>query len=428
MTAPIRQRSTAEAALARQFAEGPLSTSARRQAAFARFSERGLPTRRLEPWHYTDLRNAVSVAAPIAPDPDGGAIDSARRLLAGRARLGQIRLVLVNGRFIRQLSEGLASGAKVELKEPETVDLDDPMAALNEAMTAKACLVSVEAGERVAEPIEVVHFAIGAGAFSLYSQVSFDVDRGASASFLEAFVGAGSGVQRNVSTRLSLAEGASARHIVTIEDDAELHIETQTARLAAHAELDTFAMVAGGALVRRQILDRLDGEGAKVSLAGLTMVNQEQRADTTLRVVHSAPGGTSREFYRAIVDDRAVGTFQGKVIVESAAQKTDGAMKSQAILLSPEAQMNAKPELEIFADDVVCGHGATVGSLDPEQIFYLCSRGIMRRQAESMLLEAFGVEAIERVQDPMLVAALRTQFRGWLDSNGDRDRAKEAFS
>ena len=127
------------------------------------------------------------------------------------------------------------------------------------------------------------------------------------------------------------------------------------------AELNAFGLVSGGDLTRRQIFVRMTGDDAKVSLGGLALIDGARRADTTLQVVHAAPRGTSREFYRAIVDDDAVGVFQGKVIVERAAQKTDGAMKSQAILLSPRAQMNEKPELEIFADDVVCGHGATVG-------------------------------------------------------------------
>ena len=160
------------------------------------------------------------------------------------------------------------------------------------------------------------------------------------------------------------------------------------------------------------------GENAKVALGGLALLDGSRRADTTLQVVHSAPGGTSREFYRAIVDDEAVGTFQGKVIVAPGAQKTDGAMKSQAVLLSPHAQMNAKPELEIFADDVVCGHGATVGSLDPEQLFYLRARGIPKDEAEAMLLEAFGAEAIERVDDEKLAEALRASFRAWLAARG----------
>jgi Fe-S cluster assembly protein SufD len=160
----------------------------------------------------------------------------------------------------------------------------------------------------------------------------------------------------------------------------------------------------------------MNGEDAKVSLGGLTLVDGDRRADTTLQVAHAAPRGTSREFYRAIVDDDAIGVFQGKIVVERAAQKTDGAMKSQAVLLSSRAQMNEKPELEIFADDVVCGHGATVASLDPEQVFYLRSRGIPERDAKAMLLEAFGGESIDRIEDEALIGALRSRLSAWLGS------------
>lgn len=162
----------------------------------------------------------------------------------------------------------------------------------------------------------------------------------------------------------------------------------------------------------------MNGEGAKASLGGLALVDGDRRADTTLQVLHAAPRGTSREFYRSIVDDDGIGVFQGKIIVERAAQKTDGAMKSQAILLSPRAQMNEKPELEIFADDVVCGHGATVASLDPEQIFYLQSRGISAPDAKAILLEAFGGEAIDRIDDALLIDALRARLSAWLATRG----------
>ena len=189
-------------------------------------------------------------------------------------------------------------------------------------------------------------------------------------------------------------------------------------RLAERAALDAFGFVAGGALVRRQIFARLVGEGARIGLAGLGLLDGRRHADTTLEVVHAAPRGESREFYRHIVADEATGVFQGKVIVQPGAQKTDGAMKSQAILLSPEATMNAKPELEIFADDVVCGHGATIGALDPEQLFYLQARGLPQAEAEAMLLEAFGAEAISRVADAALAEALLALMRDWLARRG----------
>jgi Fe-S cluster assembly protein SufD len=215
---------------------------------------------------------------------------------------------------------------------------------------------------------------------------------------------------------MTLAKGAKATHVAVVEDDPGLHIETQICQLADNAELDAFGFIAGGGLTRRQIFVRMIGSEAKVSLGGLALLDRDRRADTTLQVVHAAPRGTSREFYRAIVDDDAIGVFQGKIIVERAAQKTDGAMKSQAILLSPRAQMNEKPELEIFADDVVCGHGATVASLDPEQVFYLRSRGIPESEAKAMLLEAFGGESIDRIENELLIEGLRARLGVWLGS------------
>ena len=211
----------------------------------------------------------------------------------------------------------------------------------------------------------------------------------AQASFVEIFEGAHAGVQRHAATILTLAEGARAKHVAVVGDEPGLHIETQICELAKSAELTAFGLISGGDLTRRQIFVRMTGEEAKVSLGGLALIDGARRADTTLQVVHAAPAGTSREFYRTIVDDDAIGVFQGKIIVEKAAQKTDGAMKSQAILLSPRAQMNGKPELEIFADDVVCGHGATVASLDPEHVFYLQSRGISDDDAKAHVARGF---------------------------------------
>ena len=434
MTAHVLQRSAAEAELIRQFEQdGALASSPRRAAAFARFSDRGLPTRRVETWHYTDLRAAMGAAAPPAPAPDKEAIECARQTLEGRERLGGGRLVLINGRLISELSD-FPSAIAIAGEEPSVVDVDDPMAALNEAMSCDTLALSVPDGEQIAEPIEIVNFAIGEEALSLYSRVAISLGVGARASFVETFLGARSRGQRNATTVLALAEGSRAKHVAVVEDDAELHIESQFARLAARAELNAFAIVTGGALTRRQIFCRLVGDGAKITLGGLALVDGSRRADTTLQVAHSAPGGTSREFYRAIIDDEAVGIFQGKVVVENAAQKTDGAMKSQAVLLSSQAQMNAKPELEIFADDVVCGHGATVGSLDPEQLFYLMARGIAKDEAVAMLLRAFGEEAIDRIDDDALAEAIQKPFRAWLAkratlARGEGDMvSKEAVS
>lgn len=414
MTAHAVPRSTAEATLVKQFeAQKDLMLSPRRAAAFKRFIDRGLPTRRVESWHYTDLRALMADAAPLATAPDWAAIENVRGALAGRKKIGLARLVMLNGRLIADLSEDLPPGMAVVRRAAQPLGDEDPMIALIEAMSPDGCVVEVSDGAEIAEPIEIVNFASGEGAHSLYSRTEIALGVGARASFVETFLGAGKAMQRHAATTLTLAAGAQLKHAVVVDDAAELHLESQIIELNEKAVLNAFALVSGSALTRRQIFAKLVERG-KIALGGLALLDGSRRADTTLQVLHSAPGGTSREFYRAIVDDEAVGTFQGKVIVASGAQKTDGAMKSQAVLLSPHAQMNAKPELEIFADDVVCGHGATIGSLDPDQVFYLMSRGVAKDEAEAMLLEAFGGEAIDRVEDKDLAEALRAPFRAWL--------------
>ncbi len=427
MTLNLVQRSTAETTLRRQFEEDRTAASSpRRASAFDRFLERGLPTRRIESWHYTDLRAAMHDAAPFAPAPDFRAIEVARQILAAQKRVTSSRLVLLNGRLVAELCERLPSGVSIVREELSASDISDPMVALNEAMSIEAHAVRVADDVRVEGSIEIVHLAIGEGAQSVYSRLAIMLGAGATGSFKETFLGADSATQRNSLTIIVLAEGAKAKHVVVVEDNPELHIETQLGRLAARAELNAFALIVGGTLTRRQLFHELVGEEAKIRLGGLTLLDGIRRGDTTLQVVHGAEAGTSREFYRAIVDDEAVGTFQGKVVVERPAQKTDGAMKAQAVLLSPLAQMNAKPELEIFADDVVCGHGATVGSLDPEQLFYIASRGVEKGEAQSMLLEAFGEEAIGCVEDDALAEALRQPFRTWLARERDRVQGASA--
>jgi len=425
MTVRVLEKSLAESTLIKQFeAERSTAPLQRRAAAFARFAESGLPTRRFESWHYTDLRATMSDAAPLAPAPVSKAIETARVFLAARTRLGVARLVLLDGRFVQELSDKVPAGVTVAEKEWLEARADDPMVALNEAMSADAYELRIADDVVPAGSIEVVHVTTGEAARSIYSRFGISVGAGARVSLIETFLGGDAAAQRNVLAALNLGEGAAVTHVALIEDNAGLHVESQIVQLSAKAELNAFAFVAGGALTRRQIFLNLAGRDAKVSLGGLAAIDGRRRADTTLQVVHSAPAGVSREFYRAIVDDEGIGVFQGKIIVARAAQKTDGAMKSQAVLLSPSAQMNAKPELEIFADDVVCGHGATTGSLDAEQLFYLQTRGIERGEAEAMLLEAFGREAIDRVEDPTLIEVLSASFRRWLDSREARSASR----
>jgi Fe-S cluster assembly protein SufD len=415
MTAHVVNWSAAERTLARQFAEQEQrERSPARAAAFARFASVGLPTRRVEAWHYTDLRASMADAAPIQPAPTRAGVEAARSRLAGRERLVLgTQLVLLGGRFIAELSDPLP--ANVFIKEGVAAhSADDPLAALNEALSINGCTISISRGAEILEPITLLHLGDGGLSYSVYSRTAIEFGMEARASFVEIFEGAHAGVQRHPATIMTLAERAMAKHVAVVGDEPGLHIETQIYELAEGAELTAFGLVSGGAFTRRQIFVKMTGKEVKASLGGLALIDGDRRADTMLQVIHSAPAGRSREFYRTIVDDDAVGVFQGKVIVEKAAQKTDGLMKSQAILLSPRAQMNEKPELEIFADDVTCGHGATVASLDPEQVFYLEARGIPNSDAKSMLLEAFGGESVDQINDRFLVGPLRARLAVWL--------------
>jgi Fe-S cluster assembly protein SufD len=413
----LQTRTAAETTLAEQFAaaEGALP-KLDREAAFRLFAAKGLPTRRDEAWHYTDLRTLFAKAAPLASAPDAAAIAAARQILATRTRAGAVTLAIVDGRYTPELSDAPPHGVTVTTLAPggRASANPDALLALNGALAQGGCVVAVEAGARIAARIEIVHLMSAGAAKAVHSRVIVEIGAGARAHIVESFLGAQAGDQRDVATLIDLADGARLAHTVVIEDAAALHIESQLAHLGDKAELSAFALVAGGALVRRQIFATLAGQHADLMLGGLSLLNGKRHADATLVVDHAAPHGKSREFYKHIVADDATGIYQGKVIVQPGAQKTDGAMKSQAILLSPHAIMNNKPELEIFADDVVCGHGATVGALDPEQLFYLRARGLPKAEAEAMLLEAFGADAIARVDDEQLAELLREKMRAWL--------------
>lgn len=407
-------KSAAEATLIEQFAALRV-VDPDRTAAFQAFVATGLPTRRNEAWHYTDLRAAMGEAAPLATAPDAARLEAARAILAAHSRLGDLRLVLVDGRFAPQLSDAAPNGVHTAVlaKSPPSGE-QDAVIALNDAFAVNGVSLLFDAGVKRTGRIEIAHIASAGAPRAIYSRVSITLPPGAEARIVEIFSGANAACQRNALTRLSLGEGARCAHVTVLDDDIGLHLESQVAQLGADARFDAFALVAGGAFVRRQLFIGHEANNATISLGGLSLLDGARHADTTLVVDHGAPHGRSREFYKHIVADEATGVFQGKVIVRPGAQKTDGAMKSQAILLSPRAAMNNKPELEIFADDVICGHGATVGALDPEQMFYLQARGLPRVEAEAMLLEAFGADAIARVEDEDLAELLRARMRAWL--------------
>ena len=269
MTAHVVSRSAAERTLSRQFAEQERHEPSRaRAAAFARFAAAGLPTRRVEAWHYTDLRAAMADASPILGALKRTDIEAARSLLAKRERFASgAQIVLLGGRFIAALSDRLPTGVLVAEGSAFVPNMvDDPLAALNEALSPPGCAINVARGAKVAEPITVVHLTMEPSSHSVYSRTTFVLDVEAQASFVEVFDGAHAGVQRHAATIMTVADGARATHVAVLGDEPGLHIETQICEVAENAKLAAFGLVSGGEVTRRQIFVRMAGvEGEAVA-------------------------------------------------------------------------------------------------------------------------------------------------------------------
>jgi Fe-S cluster assembly protein SufD len=236
---------------------------------------------------------------------------------------------------------------------------------------------------------------------------------------VESYEGPDSGSQTQSALHLSLGEGAKLEHTrVQREGAGSLHLHRLTAWLDARAELRHVALDFGKGVARAELDVEIAGEAASFDLAKTAKLSGTAHADTTLVLRHASVGSTSRELYKAAVDGAARSVFQGRIAVAEGAQQTDAKMMARALLLSEEARADCKPELEIFADDVQCGHGAAIGALDPESLFYLMARGLPEREAEALLIEAFAREPLEGVADEGLRAALTALVSDWLNARG----------
>ena len=199
------------------------------------------------------------------------------------------------------------------------------------------------------------------------------------------------------------------------EGPRAFQLSTVYARVAAGGTYDNFTLNAGGQLVRNEIHAALTGPKGACHMNGAQLLGPGQHADTTTFLDHAAPDCASRQTYKTVLAGKSRGVFQGKILVRQPAQRTDGYQMNQALFLSPDAEIDSKPQLEIYADDVKCSHGATVGELDAEQLFYLRTRGIPDAEARAMLVEAFLPEAVEGVSDPAARGALEAAVAGWWD-------------
>ncbi|WP_426958063.1 Fe-S cluster assembly protein SufD [Muricoccus radiodurans] len=392
-----------------------------REAAAETLSAGGLPSRRVEAWRYTDLnpmlRAGFSEALTvIATTPD---------LPVARA---PHRAVFVDGRYRADLSTlgELPARSLAEVIPHASPFLNtvaaasQPMVTLNTLLFEDGLVLDLPEGEDAGR-LELLAVSTGATPTSHHPRHLIRLARRARLTLIEtALSPAGARHLHNPVFEIEVAEDAHLAHVrVQREAETAYHLAHLGVRVAEGGTYDGFVLNAGGRLSRSETHLQLNGPKAAAHLNGAQLVADGQVADTTTALDHAAPNCASRQTVKTVLAGRARGVFQGKILVRREAQKTDGYQMNQTLLLSEEAEIDSKPQLEIYADDVKCSHGATAGALDPDSLFYLRARGIPADVARSMLVRAFLQEAVEIVEDEAAREALEEAVQGWWSLHGE---------
>jgi Fe-S cluster assembly protein SufD len=408
--APTALQSAATSFLARfETSRGGLPGDlALRDAAAEQFRAAGLPGPREEAWHYTSLQplgDAVFTAP--RPDADGGA--SLGRL----SGISAPRLVFVDGFFRAELSDVPAS-VQLRTGSPAFGPLARPgcetLVALNTMLAGDGAAITVAEG---VDAGTLVLASIGTPGVAFHPRHAIHLAAGARLALIEIAIGSGAYLHNPV-TEATVEQSAHLTHLRLQDEAAEaFHLSTIYADVAAGGTYDSFALTTGARLARLEVHARLGGAKAAAHLNAAQLLSGHQHSDFTTVVAHEAPATTSRQTVKNVLTDRARGVFQGRIEVARVAQKTDGYQMTQTLLLSPEAEIDCKPQLQIFADDVKCSHGSTVGDLDPDQFFYLRSRGIAPEEARSILVRAFLAEALDPIGHPDARAVLEAAVDMW---------------
>ena len=415
------QRTLAEAAFVDAFGArvsdlpGDAQVAIRRDEAIEQV-KLGLPTRHVEAWHYTDLRRLLSSVSAFDSTLQARPVES---LLAGSSVVAMLngvasgRAPQVDGIAFTPLSGKLVDGSFA--RALGAADRDDTIGALNSAFVADGWFVDVAPGLETAAPIELQNVQAGG---QTHVRFPVRVGAGAKVTIVERQTGVGASLATSIAN-LSGGEGAEVRWLIVQDLPADATLLSQfNAELAKDSRLTLFLMNEGGKLVRQEVRVKAAGEGADFQLRGVNLLAGSGHTDVTMVLDHAAPSTGSRELVRNVVTDRARGVFQGRINVHQPAQKTDAKMACNTLLLSDDADFSAKPELEIFADDVACGHGATVTDIDANHLFYLKARGIDDKSARGLLVKAFVAEAIEQLEDEAVVDALEARLDAWFARHG----------
>ena len=395
-----------------------------RKAALARFAELGFPTTKNEQWLFTNV-------APIAQTAFRPAEDREAEVIAGE--IGEhlfdpdcCRLVFVNGRFssrhsaVQALPDGVKAGslAAALRTDPKRIEPhlaqhaayhENAFAAINTALMADGAFVHIPKGTVVEKPIHLLYLTVGGEHPEVTHPRNLIIaEISSQATIVETYAALVDETYfTNAVTEFVVNENASVAHYkIGRECDRAFHVATTQFHQYRSSNVSFLNVVLGGALVRNDINTMLDGEGCNCTLCGLSMLSGTQHADNHLWVHHAKAHCDSREVFKGIYDDQSHGVFCGRIYVQEGAQKTDAKQTNMNLILSEEALADSKPQLEIFADDVKCTHGATIGQIDQDAIFYLRSRGIGEQAARSLLIYAFANELVSEIR----VEPLRAQL------------------
>jgi Fe-S cluster assembly protein SufD len=363
-----------------------------REGAFERFCGLGFPTTREEEWRFTNVAPIARTKWPAAPQAAAD-VDALAPWTSGG-----IRLVFVNGRLASEvpaLPKGVEGGLLTERSELNYIVPKTALTALNTAFLDQVAWLRVDRGATVETPIHLVYITT-ANAY-VAPRVLIQAGADAHVTIVESFVGSGA-YFTNAVTEVVAGQGAVLDHYkVQRESPDAYHVAAFAAKLGQSASFRTHSISLGGKLVRNDIGAVLS-EGAEATVNGLYIVNGTQHVDNHTTIDHAKPHGTSHELYKGILDGESNAVFNGKIIVRKDAQKTDSKQTNKNLVLSDNSVVNTKPELQIWADDVRCTHGATIGQLDAEALFYLQSRGIGRKEARSLLTYAFAQDIVDRIK------------------------------
>lgn len=404
--------------------DGPTWFAGQRAAAAARYGQLGLPKVRTEAWKFTNL-TALKALEPIrASSPK----DTEVALPASLASLETVTIKLVDGRIAdhdampdgvegASLGEDAPDWARQALGTIASFE-QHPFTALNTAQFQDGLALRVRRGAAIETPIHLAHISTASGASEVsHPRILVVVEDGAIADLVETHVGTG-GYVRNTVTEISVGRDAKLGHYKLQADSRDaFHIAMTAVTTAANASYDNFALSFGAKLARNEVRGHLGGEHVEYHVNGAYMASGDQHLDTSTFIDHAVPHCISHELYKGVLLERGHGVFQGKILVRPDAQKTDGYQMNRALLLSPDAQIDSKPELEIYADDVKCSHGATVGELEDDQLFYLLARGVPKDRARAILVAAYVDEAIDTIDREPVREAFRAVAADWMSDH-----------